>query len=75
MRGIELLVVFKVIALDLAVVAGWRWSDELVSDSQALKFQFKQSWLGHHTIGKFTIVIRLDTFNGKRKFLDHLAQE
>lgn len=79
MGGIELLVVFTVTALNLTIVAGCIWPDEFVLDSQALELQFKERrrvvafW--HHTIGKFTTVVRLATLNAKGEFLYHMAQK
>ena len=79
MGGIELFVILAVTALYFAIVPGCIWADEFVTDAQTLKLQLKEGWLvtsfGKKTVGKFGAVVRLDTFNGKGKPFDHMAQE
>ena len=77
--SIEFLIILAVAALNFAVVARRIWANKFVPYAKALQFPFKECWLviafWKQTIGKFSAIVCLNTFNGKRKFFDHMAQE
>lgn len=70
-RSVEVLVVFAMAALHLAVVPGSVGLDELVLDAERLQRHLKEGFLVGvlriESVGKLRAIIRLDTFNGIRK--------
>lgn len=78
MGSIEFFVVLAVAAFDLAVVPGSIRTNELVTDPQLGKGFLKKGGAAvgrNQTVGKFRTVVGLDTFNGERELLDHMAEE
>lgn len=79
MRSIELLVIFTVATLHLAVVARCVGTDELVADAELFQFQLKEGrFIGafwQEAVGKLSAVVGLDTFNEIRELFHNMAQK
>lgn len=79
MRSIELLVVLAVTALNLSVMSWCVRPDQLVPNTQPCQLSFKGgkrvSAPGQQPLCKLRTIIRLYTFNGKRKALYHVLEK
>ncbi len=79
MRSVEFLIVFSVAAFCFAVVPWGVRADEFMANAHTLQLQFKQRRFitasRQQTIRKFRAIVSLDTFNGKRKLLNHAPEK
>lgn len=78
-RSVEILIVFAVAALNLAVVARRIRADELMPDTELGKSLLKEcrtvGFGAVQPVGELGTVVGLDTFNGVREFRNNMTKE